>query len=152
MFGEYVELGEGEHLAVGWEGAHPDGWTIGIRARLVRFRPDGTAAYLEARLPGPGWGGTWEIRLSGIELERSAVRLGVALAAVLLFRDYVITRAGGRPQGRTKRSDDVIGGAIAKYKRSTVTDTPPPAKWLAYELDVSQRTAESYLRKGKIGK
>jgi hypothetical protein len=152
MFGEYVELEADEHLAVGWEGDHPSGWRVGIRARLVRFRPDGTAAYLEARLPGPGWGGTWEIRLAGIELERTAGGSRLALATLPLFRDWVITKAGGRPPGRTKRSDDEIRQAIAKYMRSTGTDTPPPAKRLAHDLKISQRTAENYLRRPKIGK
>jgi len=86
MFGEYVK---DEGLAVGWEGDHPVLGRLAIRARLIRFRPDGTAAYLEARLPGPGWGGTWDLSIRGLELERSAVRARRALTAVPLLRDWL---------------------------------------------------------------
>jgi hypothetical protein len=98
MFGEPVNnpglpmgiLGEGEEMPrPGWEMDHPVG-RLAIRARLMRFRPDGTAAYLEARLPGPGWAGTWELSIRGLELERSVDRVRkLLLAAVPLIREWI---------------------------------------------------------------
>lgn len=128
MFGEYAELGEDEHVAVGWEGDLPTG-RLAIRARIVRFRPDGTGAYLEARLPGPawhsGWGpGAWGLSIRGLELERSAVRARRALAAVPVFRAW-LGRAVGRPseiEERTKSyRSQILALSGAGYRPSKIT-------------------------------
>jgi hypothetical protein len=123
MFGEYVELDGDAHLAVGWEADHPNGWRVAIRARLVRFRPDGTAAYLEARLPGPGWRGTWGLSIRGLDLERSAVRARIASAAVPLFRDWL--QAAGRPSERAERVEtyraEILKLRAAGYQPSKIT-------------------------------
>jgi hypothetical protein len=121
---------------------------LSIRAWQIIYRRAGIAAHIEARRTRAG---TWDVSIRNLGPKPKAQDVRDLLPGLGLIRRQ-ITRAGGRPPGRTKWSDETIGKAVVKYKRSTTTSTLPPAKWLAGELKVSQRTAEGYLRRVKIGK
>lgn len=114
LFGEPVfNLAPGGTLGVGtwWDDPTYEG--LAIRARLVRFRPDGTAAYLEARLPGPGWKGPWQVDIRGIELERSAVRVRKAVATVELLRDWLGRDTTAATKARQAKADELAAEAEA---------------------------------------
>ena len=141
MFGELlVLLGDDEEMPrPGWEVDHPLG-LMGLRARLMRFRPDGTAAYLEARLPGPGWGGTWELSIRGLELERSAVRARIALTAMPLLRDWIGRDTTAATRARQAEADRLAteaeelraeGMTIEQAAEAMGRDETTIVRWLA---------------------
>ncbi len=157
LFGEVVTDGPPMHEPAPMDGNVPwVGYQVGragvpvlsILAWQIIIRRDGIAPFIEARRDGSG---RWEVAIRGLGSNPTHKLVRQILPGLGLIRRQ-ITRAGGRPPGRTKRSDEAICKAVAKYKRSTATSTPPPAKWLAGELKVSQRTAEGYLRRVKFGK
>lgn len=119
-----------------------------IRAWQIIVRRDGIAPFIEARRDGSG---RWEVSIRGLGSNPTHELVRQILPGLTRIR-HQITRNGGRPPGRTKRSDDEILGAVAEYRRRTGTSLLPQAAWLGHELKVSLRTAEGYLRRVKIGR
>ncbi|HSW43086.1 MAG TPA: hypothetical protein VLM76_11310 [Patescibacteria group bacterium] len=142
LFGDSLPAAERARLIAGVP-------ALTIRAWQIIVRRDGIAPFIEARRDR---GGRWEVTIRGLGSAPTAELVRQILPGLARIRRQ-ITRAGGRPAGRAKCSDDEIRTAVAKYRRATGTTAWPPAKWLAHELGVkSPRTAESYLRRAKIGK
>jgi hypothetical protein len=112
---------------------------------LWRLRRSGIGLFIERRRDTDG---RWQLSIQGPDAEFRSETVRQLLPGLRLWKT-VISRGGGRPRGRTKRSPKDVTNAIQKYRSATAKDEVPPAKWLARELGVSVETARKYLRRLK---
>jgi hypothetical protein len=107
-----------------------------------RLRRSGVGVYIEGSRDRHG---RWEISINGPESQFRSEAVRQILPGLRLLRT-VISRRGGRPRGRTKRSPQQVTEAIRRFQSGTGTNFVPSPRWLAQRLDVSVETARKYLR------